>query len=303
MTYIKVQIKLTSHNLVMALELITHILQDLGIGGLVIEDFETPDPELLTSSSIGGNTITAYLPDNDQTASLRSALEKQIHRLERKGFFSTSVSYRSVDEKNWSESWKSFFHPEKISPRLVVKPSWRTYEPHTGEIIIEIDPGMAFGTGTHPTTSLCLNLIEKYLIKGSSVLDIGTGSGILTIAAAKLGAGTITATDNDPAAVQIARDNLAKNHIDPGRYKLVTSDLLQDIKGIFQLVVANILTGTILGLMDQIPSVMGSKSVFIASGILAEDEIKVVEKMKQTGFQILETLARKEWVAVVGKSN
>jgi ribosomal protein L11 methyltransferase len=124
------------------------------------------------------------------------------------------VTYARIDEQDWAEAWKAYFWPEKITDLIVVKPSWREYPAEPQEIVLEIDPGMAFGTGTHPTTSLCIRMIQTHLKPGDAFLDVGTGSGILMIAAAKLGAGTVCGVDNDEVAVTVAEKNLLANHID-----------------------------------------------------------------------------------------
>ena len=173
--------------------------------------------------------------------------------------------------------------------------------PEAREIIIEIDPGMAFGTGTHPTTSLCIQMLEKYIQTDDSVLDIGAGSGILMLAAAKLGAGCVHGVDEDNNAVEIALQNLVLNKIDANRFKVQSGNLIDGIHDRFDLVTANILTGVILQLLDNLKRVLAENGRFICSGILEKSAPLVMEKMRTSGFEILELRTREEWVAIVGR--
>ena len=184
----------------------------------------------------------------------------------------------------------------------MVKPTWQSYAPMAGEIILEIDPGMAFGTGTHPTTVLCLQMIETFLTPGDTFLDIGCGSGILMIAAAKRGASNMTGIDTDPMAVilEVARKNLRLNGIDAERFTVQTGDLIVGITERFHLVVANILTETILALLDCLETVLMESGIFILSGITEANKPAVLEKMESKGFRLLEARTRENWVAVSG---
>jgi ribosomal protein L11 methyltransferase len=204
-----------------------------------------------------------------------------------------------MEEADWAESWKAFFWPESITAHITVKPTWRDYAPKTDEIVLEIDPGMAFGIGTHPTTTLCIGLMEKYVSKGCLFLDIGTGSGILMIAAAKLGAGKLVGIDNDEMAVDIATANLKQNQIPSRHFQVSAGNLLDDLEGKFDLVVANILSGPILSLLDTIDQYMTPKAVFICSGIYQDNQAAVAEKMQLKGLKLIETQFKDEWVAMV----
>ena len=169
------------------------------------------------------------------------------------------------------------------------------------EIILEIDPGMAFGTGTHPTTRLCLNMIETYLDKDDTFLDVGTGSGILMIAAVKLGAKKIWGIDNDESALAIAEKNLMLNGIRPFQYKLVCGNLVDPVADRFDLVVANILTEAIMALLDQIKKVLIDTGRFICSGIIERHQNTVIDKMKLLDFEIINIYSMQNWVAIAGK--
>jgi ribosomal protein L11 methyltransferase len=160
---------------------------------------------------------------------------------------------------------------------------------------------MAFGTGTHPTTTLCINLIEAYLNKGDSVLDIGTGTGILMITAAKLGAGWVCGVDKDTVAVDVAAANLELNGLDPQSYSLSTGNLLEGIKDKYDFVVANIFTHVILELLDKLHRALTTDGIFVCSGMFEKNKNLVVAKMKNMGFEILEVCVQEEWSAIAGR--
>ena len=211
------------------------------------------------------------------------------------------IQYQRMDEEDWAESWKDFFYPEQITPTMVVKPTWREYTPKPGQQVIEIDPGMAFGTGTHPTTALCIELLEKKVRTGQAILDVGTGSGILLIAAAKLGAAQLTGVDLDPVAVEVAEANLCLNGIPEERFKLSCGNLTETVGGRFDGVVANILADVIVDLLDYLPPLVKPGGWLICSGIIQAYRDRVVRKMSSCGFLVEEVLARGDWVALAGR--
>ena len=207
-----------------------------------------------------------------------------------------------MDEEDWAESWKAFFWPQRITSRITVKPTWRDYKAEADEIVLEIDPGMAFGTGTHPTTALCIALIEKYLTAGATFLDVGTGSGILMVAAAKLGAGRLVGIDNDEIALGIADKNLQLNHVSQPCFELKAGNLADGIDGRFDLIVANILSEAILKLLGTIGRHMSSTCVLICSGIYKDNCGDVLKKMQQQGLMVLEARHEDDWVAIACSS-
>ena len=176
------------------------------------------------------------------------------------------LSYKELDEEDWAEAWKAFFEPLKVGKKIVVKPTWCNYTADPGDIVLELDPGMAFGTGTHPTTALCIRLIEDYIHLGDSFLDIGTGSGILMIAAARLGAGFVCGLDKDTVAVRVAAYNLRLNGLNPRHYSLRTGNLLEGIKDKYNLITANIFTHVILELLDDLPRALNAGASSSARG-------------------------------------
>ena len=200
--------------------------------------------------------VTGYFADTQGSGDKCKTLEAALQRLERVAGIETRVEYTRIDEQDWAEAWKEYFWPEKITDTIVVKPSWREYTAGPQEIVLEIDPGMAFGTGTHATTALCIRMIQTHLKPGDAFLDVGTGSGILMIAAAKLGAGTVCGVDNDEVAVTVAEKNLLANHIDRNQFTLSTGNLVDEVRQTFDVVAANILAEVILVLLPDVTAVL-----------------------------------------------
>jgi ribosomal protein L11 methyltransferase len=245
--------------------------------------------------------VTGYLPADERLEDRRQNLELSLSRLAEHQGFEYRIQYKTVEEEDWAESWKAFFWPQKITERIVVKPTWRDYAAGPKDQIIEIDPGMAFGTGTHPTTALCVRLLEKYLRAGQSVLDVGTGSGILLIAAAMLGAGPMTGIDLDPMAVEVARKNLLQNRVSPAAFELICGHLTENIVRTYDVAVANILAEVIIKLLDQGVPVVRPGGLFICSGIIEAYQARVADKMAFCGFDIVDMQKDGDWVALVGR--
>ncbi len=289
-----------------AIELIADAFDEFGLQGVCIEDPHEEPAEGWGEDALPRPThyaVIGYFAANELFEGRRLKLESLLKQLADRNRIQTRVHYRNVDDEDWAESWKAFFWPEKITERIVVKPTWREYQPGPGDIVLEIDPGMAFGTGTHPTTAMCIRLIEKYLQPGDSFLDVGTGSGILMMAAAKLKAGSGLGIDHDETAVGVATANLSLNRIDPGRFQIAVGDLLENIPRRFQVITANILSEVILVLLDSIHLVLEPAGLFICSGIAAEKGHAVLTKMEQTGFRILEQQRLDGWTAIAGRLN
>jgi ribosomal protein L11 methyltransferase len=183
----------------------------------------------------------------------------------------------------------------------VVKPTWREYTPESDEIVIELDPGMAFGTGTHPTTSLCATLIEKYLKKGDHFLDVGTGSGILMITAARLGADRVCGIDKDETAVKIAAANLKLNSIQPRKFQVTAANLVDETRDTYDMIAANIFTHIILNLLTDIKRVLNPGGMFICSGIIDKNTDQVTAALRDIGFETVEIAAEEGWVAITSK--
>ncbi len=289
-----------------AADLISDIFNQFGLQGVVIED---PDEEPAEGWGDGAvhkpanNSVTGYFPSNSSLSDKCLLLEAKLKELKIRSGISWHITYGEIDEKDWAESWKAFFWPVKIGKNMVVKPTWREYEPGQNDIILEIDPGMAFGTGAHATSALCISMIEKYLKPGDSFLDIGTGSGILMIAAAKLGAVRLLGTDTDEVAVGIAKENLLLNKIEEKRFNITVTSLVENVNERFDIVAANILTDVILNLLENISKNISKNGILICSGITEKNRDVVIEKMKLKGFEIIDTETSDGWVCIAGRAN
>jgi ribosomal protein L11 methyltransferase len=209
------------------------------------------------------------------------------------------VQTHEVDEEDWATAWKKYYHPVKISGRFTIVPTWETYDPvDSDELIIELDPGMAFGTGTHPTTVMCLQALEKYVKKGDSVIDVGTGSGVLSIGAALLGASKVHALDLDEVAVKAAKENIALNNVEEV-VEVTHGNLLDSIKESASIIVANILAEVIMTFSEDAYSILPEDGLFIVSGIIAQKRDLVKDDLQSKGFEIIESVLMEEWVAIV----
>ncbi len=305
MKWIEIAIGFRADAPAFAEDLIAAAFADAGIQGVVLtpeEDLPEDDwaREVLPRPAVE-NKVTGYVADTEAAGDILRRLDSAVQALGARHGFDPHITLSTLDEEDWAESWKAFFWPEKISETLVVKPTWRTYIPGAGERVIEIDPGMAFGTGTHPTTALCARLIETLVTPGSRFLDVGTGSGILMVAAYLSGAAVLRGVDIDPVAVAVARENLLRNKVPIAISSVGAGDLTREVTGPFDVVSANILSEVIVRLLDQIPAILAPGGQIICSGITEENEGLVIDKMRATGFALTETRRREGWVALVGR--
>ena len=300
MKWIEVKVVFDFKDSQLAVDLISDLFYDLDLKGVVIEGPEIEGSEDWGSDAVAyeNDAVIGYLPCDDTLRKKCKTIEEGLERLKNQIGMTCRIFYAEVDEADWTESWKAYFRPEKITDQIVIKPTWRDYSSNNKEIIIEIDPGMAFGTGTHPTTRMCIALIEKYLKKTDAFLDVGTGSGILMIVAAKLGAGKIWGTDNDAVAVDIARRNLILNRIPESEFNVITGDMIDKIAGRFDLVAANLTTKTILILLENIQKVLVRDGIVLCSGIIETDKNKIQGKMKHVGLNVIETLIDGDWISM-----
>ena len=297
----------TSHE---ATELVADIFHDLGASGVVIED-----PELLNNYIDSGLwdytdlkraehtevvVVKAYLPSDEKLDEKLRLFEKRVKELAEGGVSSgpCDISWNEVQDEDWSESWKQYFHTEKVGGLVVIKPSWEQYEASPDDIVVEIDPGAAFGTGTHPTTSMCIREMEHLVRGGMEIIDVGTGSGILSIIAAKLGASHVTAVDYDETALKVARENIAQNHVEEIISTRV-SDILQAVEGTADLVIANIIADIIIRLFDELDAHLNPGGKLLCSGIIADRMADVTESAQAHGFEVEKVIEEKGWAAMV----
>lgn len=290
-------------------ELVSEIFRELGAGGVVIEDpavihmyaARTHPEEWAVSPEAAKQekpVVKAYLPVDD---GLDRRLEELFSALNRLGLNpEAEVSTRTVREEDWASTWKQYYKPVHVGRRIVVRPSWEDYRAVEGELVIELDPGMAFGCGTHPTTSLCLKLLENYIRGGERIYDVGTGSGILAVAAAALGAGRVVAVDLDPVACRAAAENVARNRVE-GIVRVVQGNLLDNLNGGADLVVANIIAGVIISLAPDAAAALVPGGFLIASGIIRHRAEEVRDALEEAGLTPWEQLEEGEWTAIVAK--
>jgi len=305
MKWIEITVYFRAENKAVAEDLIANAFAEAGVQGVAMEPTDEEPVEgwakEVLPRPVLEDRVTGYVAENESAREVCRNLEAAVGRLASSQGIEPRFSYRRMDEEDWAESWKAFFWPEKIGDRVVVKPTWRDYTPGPEEIIIELDPGMAFGTGTHPTTRLCVGLLETFVRDGDSLLDVGTGSGILMAAAYKLGASKVWGIDIDPVAVAVGTENLARNEVPDRARQVVAGDLARDVHDRFDLVVANILSEVILSLLDQIPAVLEPGGIFICSGIIDENASSVLEKMIAMGFDLQAVHHMEGWTAIAGR--
>ena len=305
MKYIEAKVSFDHPDPATAADLVADVFFGFDLQGVVIEDpsLDPPTDDWAEDAVARPtrNSVLGYLPMNERLERRCRELEAALEETAQRTGMVWRVRYRELDEQNWAESWKAFFWPQRIGRRIVVKPSWRDFTPRPGDLVLDLDPGMAFGTGTHPTTALCVALLEDHLTPGSGVLDVGTGSGILLLAAAKLGAGRLAGGDRDELAVRIAAENLRRNGIAADAVCLAQGQLAHPFRGRFDVVVANILTQVILELVEDIPRVLARGGLFICSGIIEENRALVPARLKAGGFEIVETRSREGWVAIAAR--
>ena len=299
----------TSHE---ATDLVSEILQELGAAGVVIED-----PALLNEYIRSGLWDYTDLKESEETEVVRvkaywaldEELEGKLQNLsERLASLAQhgidkgagAVSWKAVADEDWAETWKEFFHTEKIGARTVIKPTWEEYEAKAGEIVVELDPGAAFGTGQHATTSLCIRALEELIRPGMTVFDVGTGSGVLAIVAAKLGAKRVEAVDFDPVAVRVARENVRQNGAE-GVVHTERSDLLKSVAGEADLIIANIIADIIVRLFGEVKGSLAAGGTMLLSGIIEDRLADVVEAAGRHGFSVEKIEQEKGWAAVIVK--
>ena len=293
----------------MGLEPVEGVLYQCGLNGLMIHDeadfaefLENPNrewdyvaDELVEEKQEQTTGITFFLRDNlygrEQLSQIKSALQSVKETEKELDLGSLEVTMKNVAEEDWANNWKKYFKPFPVGDKIMIKPSWEELPAQTDKIILKIDPGHIFGTGTHETTQLCMELIEKYVKKDDMVLDIGCGSGILSIASLLLDAKEADAVDIDPNAIQIAYENSDRNDIDRSRYHVKAGNILEDKElqasysgKKYDLVAANIVADVIIALTKQVPDYIKDGGIFLCSGIITERKEDVLEALKAANF-------------------
>lgn len=306
--------ELAVHTTNEAIESISNILHEAGASGVIIEDSEdlTKDREDVFGEIYSldpddfpteGVIVKAYLPVNsflgETVKGIKLAINSLIDFDINVGRNVVTIS--EVDEEDWATSWKKYYHPVKISKRFTIVPTWENYHPvSSDELIIELDPGMAFGTGTHPTTVMSLQALEKHVQPGLTVIDVGTGSGVLAIGAALLEAKTVRALDLDEVAVTAAGQNVELNKVQ-NRVEVFHGNLLDAIDEPADVVVANILAEIIMSFTDDAFQAVKPGGIYITSGIIAQKKNDVKEALEASGFIIEDVMMMEDWVTIISK--
>lgn len=308
MRYSDLTIMVSSSNLQTACD----ILDMLDFGGMYIEDYsDLTECELVKQVGLVDEQL---LSRDTQTSKIHvylaesSDIEECLLYISDR-FADAGIDYEyavnNVDEQDYSECWKKYYKPFRVGRNLVVVPEWEQYDSEPGDIVLCINPGMAFGTGTHETTNMCLRFLQQYVAEGSSVLDVGCGSGILSIAALLYGAADVTAVDIDPNAVRISEENAGLNSFD-GRLTAVSGNILdrgseanKAVQGRrFDIIVSNIVADVIISLCPHIYGLLSSDGVYIMSGIISARLADVKAALCDSGFKILQTAEQKDWICI-----
>lgn len=298
---------------------LTGSMLDLGLQGFMIEDAQdfdeflhdtTPhwdyvDQAVMEKMKDCETCVTIYVADNPQGMEELAQVRQILARLKAQDpdgkYGRLELEMKDVDEEDWSNAWKKYYHPVQVGEHLVVCPSWEAYDRKPDEVVLTLNPGMAFGTGTHDTTRLCMELLEKYITPQDTVLDVGCGSGILAITAALLGANKIIGCDIDEVAVKVAGENAALNGVQD-RIAFHQGDLTSQVEGSFQIICANIVADVIIRLSEDAGRYLAKDGIFITSGIIDTREQDVLNALEQNGFQVIERRTSGGWVALACKA-
>lgn len=305
MQWIEVNVQVTHE----AVEVVADILTAAGTSGVAIED-----PQLINNLRNSGTwelcdipeqenteivTVSAYYADDEKLQDRLKQIESELAAVEERigSIRFGNIRFRSLSEKDWANEWKQYFHVTHVGESLVIKPSWEEYNPKEGEHVIKIDPGMAFGTGTHHTTNMCMARLEKVLPANAEVFDVGTGSGILAIAAALLGAKSVKAVDIDAVAVRVARENIADNGLED-KIEVKEGDLLRGTEGQADVIIANIIADIIIMLLKDIPGKLKDDGIFLASGIISDRRADVEAAAAEVGMKVDHVDEKGGWVVM-----
>lgn len=295
-----------------AVEAVSGMLYNTGVKGVSIldpldlifrrdhtTDWDYFDETIIDTNS--GVVIKGYYKKDEKFEGYLEEIKDGVNKLTEFGLDKGlgTVTATKVNEEDWENNWKKYYKPIKVGEKVVIKPIWEEYNKNPGEIIVELDPGMAFGTGTHETTRMCIKALERHVKAESTVFDIGTGSGILSIAAAKLGAKKTIGVDLDPVAVESAKQNVSYN--DLNNIEILYGDLMEVVKGKASIVIANIMADIIMFLTEQVKGFIVDGGYFISSGIILSKKDEVINKLTQCGFKIEEINIEGEWVCIVAK--
>ncbi|MGD9676801.1 MAG: 50S ribosomal protein L11 methyltransferase [Vulcanibacillus sp.] len=307
--------EISIHTTQEAIEAVANILHDVGARGVVIEDREILDRKFenkfgeiyqLTPEDFPeeGAIVKAYFPVNSYLLETVEQTKVAINNLPffNIDFGQAKVFVSEIDEEDWATSWKKYYKPLKVSDKIIITPTWEIVENDSDCLVIELDPGMAFGTGTHPTTIMSIQALEKMIVGDEEVIDVGCGTGILSIAAAKLGAKKVLALDLDHVAITSAKLNIELNKVD-SIIDVRQNDLLNGIDNQADVIVANILAEVIITFIADVKKLLKDSGVFIASGIINTKADLVKNSLEKEKLIIIEELHDQDWVTFIAKKD
>ncbi len=288
-----------------AVESVSELLNRYTTGGVAIEEPIELIDEGQEYRVLAGHPVKvhAYVPIDGKEEEARQQVAEGLWHLSSLGpQFVGDLQTRVVHEEDWANAWKDYYHVTHIGRRLVIRPSWREYHPKNDEVVLELDPGMAFGTGLHPTTRMCLEQVERRVRSGMQVLDVGTGSGILALAAAKLGAANVYCIDNSSVAVESALANADMNHLSD-RVQVVLGVLgeseAERLAGRYDLVLANIIARVIGSIASNLAEVLAPGGILITSGIIEDRRHEAEEPLLAAGLKLIDQVTIDDWVTLI----
>ena len=305
--------KITVLTTTIASEIVSQMLIDAGSQGTIIEDkndvqlnqrpegqWDIIDEEI--ARRIGDDVkVTGFYPMDNRAPDTLSFVKDRARELPSIApgidLGKLEVSMTTIDDEDWAENWKSQYKPFRLGKHIVIRPGWEEYDAEPTDKVVTIDPGMAFGTGTHETTGMCVSLVEEYVKEGMDVIDVGTGTGILAIAAAHMGAKHVLASDIDPMAVRVAKENIEINGFSDV-IEAKEGDLLEAAESDANVVIANIIADVIIHICAPVRALIREGGVFICSGIAREREDEVIEALKKAGYGKLDKRNDGEWTAI-----
>ncbi len=310
MKYIEVQVITTTE----ASDAVYNILSEAGAAGVVIEDpndiimmnndeksWDYVEQELI--DALGTDVkVKGYFAHEEYSEEKGRDIQSRVDQLTEFGLDkgAGTISTKDVYDEDWANAWKQYYKPVKAGEKIVIKPTWEDYQAQAGDLVIEMDPGMAFGTGTHETTVMCIKLLEKYVTPDSMVFDVGSGSGILGISAAKLGARHIECVDIDNVACKVAKENAEHNNV-VEKLAVKCGNLLDVVQEKADLIVANIIADIIIAFTEDAWKALNEKGIFISSGIIKDRRDEVLQKISSSGFEVIEVLEMGEWCAIAAE--
>jgi len=280
-----------------AAETVADILISEGCGGVAAADSSARVKGRLRAKT----RLAAYFPVDERLPATLDRIKTRIESLTDFGPNDArgEMTVKFVEDADWAEAWKSFFKPVVVGG-IVIKPTWEEFDAQPGQVVVELDPGMAFGTGNHPTTRMCLSAMRKYLKPGGVVLDMGCGSGILAIAAARLGASMALGIDVDPVAVKAAAENVQTNGVG-SVVEIAQGDWPEAVVIEADLAFANIAADAIVGMRESLANALKPGGVLVSSGIIDERREQVETALQQSGLKTIETLHEGEWVSIISR--